>query len=392
MKEAIIPYGRQDIREDDIAAVTAVLRSDWLTQGETVPAFEAVLARQCRAKHAVAVNSATSALHIACLALEIGPGDLVWTSPITFVATANCARFCGADVDFVDIDPATHNMSVAALAEKLIVAERAGRLPKLVIAVHFSGRSCDMRAVRGLADCYGFRIVEDAAHAIGGTYEGEPIGNCRYSDIAVLSFHPVKIITTGEGGAALTNDPVLADHMARLRSHGMTREPALMEGPSEGPWYYQMLELGWNYRLTDIQAALGISQMTRLGEYVERRVALALRYADLLEGLGLALPTVDTNSAWHLYVIGWNEQARHSRSEAFVAMREARIGVNVHYIPVHLQPYYRRLGFGPGQYPHAEAYYARAMTLPLYATLTDAQQDRVVQQLRALVLNRPIVE
>lgn len=385
-----IPYGRQDIRQEDIDAVVSVLHSDWLTQGPTVPRFETELGAYCNAKYAVAANSATSALHIACLALGLGPNDWLWTSPNTFVASANCGLYCGAQVDFVDIDPRTYNLCVDALSAKLERAASEGRLPKVVVPVHFAGQSCDMLRIRTLADRYGFRIVEDASHAIGGKYRGEPIGNCRHSDITVFSFHPVKIITTGEGGAALTNNGRLGERMARLRSHGTTRDPINMEGESDGPWYYQMLELGWNYRMTDIQAALGCSQMKRLDEFVERRTALANRYDRLLANSGLILPQRDSASAsaWHLYVVGWNEaDTGVSRLDAVTRLRAAGIGVNVHYIPVHLQPYYRRIGFRSGQYPNAESYYARAITLPLYARLTEAQQDTVVEALRDVSKN-----
>ena len=328
-----------------------MLRSDWLTQGPAVPRFESALADHCGAGHAVAVNSATSALHIACLALGLGPGDRLWTSPNTFVASANCALYCGAEVDFVDIDPRTGNMSADALAEKLERAEAEGRLPKVVVPVHFAGQSCDMQRIRTLGERYGFRIIEDAAHAIGGNYRGAPIGSCRYSDIAVFSFHPVKIITTAEGGIALTNDVELADRMARLRSHGTTREPAKMEKASDGPWYYEALELGWNYRMTDLQAALGSSQLPRLDDYVAQRSALAERYDGMLANSGLTLPWRDPAcaSAWHLYVIGWNQDVSGlSRADAFARLRGAGIGVQVHYIPLHTQPCFRRLGFRPG--------------------------------------------
>jgi UDP-4-amino-4,6-dideoxy-N-acetyl-beta-L-altrosamine transaminase len=383
-----IPYGRQDVRPDDIAAVVEVLQSDWLTQGPAVPRFEAALADYCGAKHAVAANSATSALHIACLALGLGPGDRLWTSPNTFVASANCGLYCGAEIDFVDIDLRTYNMSADALAEKLECAEAKGRLPKVVVPVHFAGQSCDMQRIRALADRYGFRIVEDAAHAVGGKYLGASIGGCRYSDIAVFSFHPVKIITTAEGGVALTNNVELADRIARLRSHGTTHDPARMQGEPDGPWSYQVLELGWNYRMTDIQAALGCSQMRRLDDYVGRRTALAERYNRILANSGLALPWSDPScaSAWHLYVVGWNQGVSGlSRGEAFARLRAAGIGVQVHYIPVHTQPYFRKLGFRPGQYPNAEAHYARAITLPLYAGLSEAQQDTVAKHLLTML-------
>jgi UDP-4-amino-4,6-dideoxy-N-acetyl-beta-L-altrosamine transaminase len=383
-----IPYGRQDVEADDVEAVVAVLRSDWLTQGPTVPRFEAALAAHCGAQHAVAVNSATAALHIACRALGLGPGDQLWTSPNTFVASANCALYCGAQVDFVDIDPRTYNMSADALAEKLETAAADGRLPKIVVPVHFAGQSCDMARIDELAQRYGFRVIEDAAHAVGGKYLGAPVGNCRYSDIAVMSFHPVKLITTGEGGAALTNDPELAERMARLRSHGITQDPRRMQGEPDGPWSYQEIELGWNYRMTDIAAALGMSQLRRLDGYVERRTMLAARYHRLLANSGLALPWVDPRcaSAWHLYVVGWNAEAsRLSRREAFVELRSRGIGVQVHYIPVHTQPIFRALGFKVGQFPETEAYYARALTIPLFPGLAEDQQDAVVEHLAAML-------
>lgn len=384
----MIPYGRQDISASDIEAVAAVLRSDFLTQGPAVAHFEQTLAEYCGTTHAVAANSATSALHLACAALGLGPGDSLWTVPNTFVASANCARFCGADVDFVDIDATSRNMSVSALRAKLAAARRAGRLPKIVVPVAFAGHPCAMAEIRDLADEYGFAIIEDASHAIGARYRGRPVGCGEWADITIFSFHPVKIITTGEGGAALTRDAHLAERMARLRSHGITREPTEMESCPEGPWVYEMQELGWNYRMTDIQAALGASQITRLDEFVARRAALAARYDRLLADTGLALPQQDPDSAsaWHLYAIGWNVQRSGlTRAEAFQALRAAGIGVNVHYIPVHLQPYYRRLGFAPDDYPVAEAYYASAISLPLYAGLTEAQQDHIVATLKKLL-------
>jgi UDP-4-amino-4,6-dideoxy-N-acetyl-beta-L-altrosamine transaminase len=386
-----IPYGRQDIRQEDVDAVVAVLRSDWLTQGPTVPRFERMLAEYCGATHAVCVNSATSALHIACVALGLGPGDRLWTSPNTFLASANCALYCGAAVDFVDIDLRTGNMDPDALAEKLKGAEADGTLPKIVVPVHFAGQSCEMQRIGALGRRYGFRIVEDAAHALGGRYLGAPVGSCAHSDIAVFSFHPVKNITTAEGGVALTNDGELAARMARLRSHGTTNDRGRMHGEPDGPWSYQALELGWNYRMTDLQAALGCSQIGRIDEYVGRRAALAERYGRMLANSGLALPWVDPGCAcaWHLYVLGWNEQASGiSRREAFQRLRAGGIGVQVHYIPVHTQPQYRKLGFQPGQYPKAEAHYARAITIPLFATLTETQQDAVVEQLARLSLGR----
>ncbi|OYY95900.1 MAG: UDP-4-amino-4,6-dideoxy-N-acetyl-beta-L-altrosamine transaminase [Hydrogenophilales bacterium 28-61-23] len=376
----MIPYGRQDISSEDIAAVVAVLQSDWLTQGPAVPRFEKAVANCCGARHAVAVNSATSALHLACLALGLGPGDSLWTTPNTFVASANCARYCGAEIDFVDIDPHSLNLSPAALAAKLAQAEKAGKLPKVVVPVHFAGQSCDMSAINALAQRYGFRIVEDASHAIGGRYQDQPIGNGRYADITVFSFHPVKIVTTGEGGMALTNDPRLAERMARLRSHGIARDAAAQA--AHGPWYYEQVELGFNYRMTDLQAALGESQLRRLDRFVDARRRLADRYDRLLADLPLTTPWRDpaSASAWHLYVIRLHAASR--RRAVFEQLRAAGIGVNVHYIPVHLQPDYRRLGFSAGDFPVAEDYYVRAITLPLYPGLSDTEQDRVVAALR----------
>lgn len=382
---AVIPYGRQDISEADIQAVIDVLKSDFLTQGPAVPAFETAVSEYCGVRHAFAVNSATSALHIACLALGVGPGDVVWTSPITFVASANCALYCGAKVDFVDIDPRTYNLSVEALAEKLQMAERNGTLPKVVIPVHLCGQSCEMAAIHALGEKYGFKIIEDASHAIGGKYRNQPIGNCRYADITVFSFHPVKIITTAEGGMALTNDAGLADKLALLRSHGITRDPAQMTHQADGPWYYQQIALGYNYRMTDIQAALGLSQLSRLDEFVANRQRLAARYDSLLSALPVEIPWQhpDNYSALHLYPIRIAEGvSAYSRLSVFEGLRAAGIGVNVHYIPVHLQPYYRQLGFQPGDFPEAEGYYRAAISLPLYATLTEANQDSVVAALR----------
>ncbi|CAL61300.1 putative pyridoxal phosphate-dependent aminotransferase [Herminiimonas arsenicoxydans] len=379
-----IPYGRQDISEADIQAVATVLRSDFLTQGPVVPAFEKAVAEYCGARHAIAVNSATSALHIACLALGVGPGDCVWTSPITFVASANCARYCGADVDFVDIDPRTYNMSVTHLEEKLLKAEAVGRLPKVVIPVHLCGQPCEMEAIHALSLKYGFRIIEDASHAIGGRYKGKAIGNCRYSDITVFSFHPVKIITTGEGGMALTNDPELYNHMARLRSHGITRDPAEMTQAPDGPWYYQQIELGFNYRMTDIQAALGLSQMQRLDEFVATRHELAKNYNELLKKCPVTIPWQhgDSYSGLHLYVVRLKLEATNaSHHEIFERLRVAGIGVNLHYIPVYRQPYYARQGFNPSDFPEAERYYAEAISLPMFPALTKEQQKEVVHSL-----------
>lgn len=384
----MIPYGRQDITQADIDAVVEVLRSDFLTQGPMVPRFEQAVSSYCGASHALAVNSATSALHIACLALGLGPGDWLWTTPITFVASANCGLYCGAQVDFVDIDPRTYNMSVEALEAKLIQAEKQGRLPKVVVPVHLCGQPCDMRAIHALGQKYGFRIIEDASHAIGGKYLDEPIGNCRYSDITVLSFHPVKIITTAEGGMALTNDAALAGRMALLRSHGITRDPAQMTHAPDGDWYYQQIELGFNYRMTELQAALGVSQMHRLDDYVLRRHELASRYDSLLEDLPVTTPwqRPDGYSGLHLYVIRLDlGRIRRTHREVFDALRGQGIGVNLHYIPVHTQPYYQAMGFRQGGFPKAERYYTEAISLPMYATLSETQQDSVIDSLRRAV-------
>lgn len=380
----MIPYGRQDISQADIDAVVAVLRSDFLTQGPAVPAFEASIAAACGVRHVLAVNSATSALHIACLALGVGPGDRVWTSSVTFVASANCALYCGATVDFVEIDPCTYNMCPLQLAAKLELAERAGTLPKVVIPVHLSGQSCDMAAIHALGQRYGFKIIEDASHAIGGRYRGEPVGNCRYSDITVFSFHPVKIITTAEGGVATTNDAALAAKLGLLRSHGITRDVATMQRKPDGPWYYEQVDLGFNYRMTDLQAALGLSQMDRLAQFVEARHVLARRYDDKLAALALTCPWQhpDSYSGLHLYVIRV-DPAQHAR--VFDGLRAAGILVNLHYMPVYLQPYYAGLGFAPGLCPQAEAYYAEAISLPMYSHLSQAQQDVVIATLTELL-------
>ena len=381
----MIPYGKQNITEPDIASVVEVLQSDWLTQGPMVPKFEQTVATYVGAQYAVAVNSATSALHIACLALDLGPGDWLWTSPITFVASANCALYCGAKVDFVDIDSATYNLSVEALSVKLEQAERLGTLPKIVIPVHFSGQSCDMVAIYALSKRYGFKIIEDASHAIGARYQGKAIGGTEYSDITVFSFHPVKIITTGEGGMALTNNPVLAQRMQLLRSHGVTRDEERMQGPIPGGWYYEQLDLGFNYRMTDLQAALGSSQMQRLEQFVTRRREIARVYDHALHGLPLILPYQhpDNDSAYHLYVVQVDpKRPSVGRGELFQALRNAGIGVNVHYIPVHMQPYYQKLNFHRSQrFTEAERFYANAITLPLFFGLQPEEQQLVVDSL-----------
>ncbi len=376
----MIPYGRQDISQDDIDAVVAVLRSDFLTQGPQVPAFEDAVAVHVGAAHAVAVNSATSGLHVACMALGLGPGDMLWTVPNTFVASANCALYCGAGVDFVDIDPVRFTMCPAALAAKLDEAKARGRMPKVIVPVHLTGQSADMAAIAALARAHGIHIIEDASHSIGATHEGFPVGNCRYSDITVFSFHPVKIITTAEGGLCTTQDADLAHAMQLARSHGITRDPALMTHAPDGPWYYQQVALGYNYRMTEIQAALGLSQMARLNQMVARRADLAARYDRLLAALPVTRPqqAPDTASSWHLYVIQV-DPARHLA--VFNGLRAAGIGVNLHYIPVHTQPFYRTMGFAPGMYPASEAYYAGAISIPLYYGLSDADQDAVLAAL-----------
>lgn len=378
----MIPYGRQNISAQDVQSVVEVLKSDFLTQGPVVPAFEQALAGLTGARHAVAVNSATSALHVACLALGLGPGDRLWTVPNTFLASANCARYCGAEVGFVDIDPDTWNMSVPALAQRLSEAEHQGRLPKIVVPVAFGGQSCDMRAIKLLAQRYGFALIEDASHAVGASYAGRPVGCGEFADITVFSFHPVKIVTSAEGGMAMTHDHRLATRMQLFRSHGMTRDAALMQGESEGGWYYEQIELGYNYRMTELQAALGLSQLERLAQFIERRHQIAARYAALLDGLPLDTqqPLADARSSLHLYPVRLHDAQR--RRTVFDALRHAGIGVNVHYIPVHLQPYYRQFGFGPGDFPHAEHYYAGAITLPMYADLSEPMQDQVVAALR----------
>jgi UDP-4-amino-4,6-dideoxy-N-acetyl-beta-L-altrosamine transaminase len=379
----MIPYGRQNISPSDVQAVVDVLNSDWLTQGPTVEKFERAVAEYCGAAYAVAVNSATSALHIACLAAGLGEGDRLWTTPNSFVASANCGLYCQASANFVDIDPRSYNLSVQRLEERLEAAAREGKLPKVVIPVHFAGQSCEMEGIGRLAERYGFRVIEDASHGIGGRYQGEPLGNCRHSDMTVFSFHPVKIITTGEGGMVLTNSAELYERLTRLRSHGIIRTPQIQE--EYGPWYYQQIELGFNYRITDLQAALGLSQMTRLDEFVERRHTLARRYDEALRELPLVLPEQlpETYSAFHLYVIRLQlDRIARSRREVIEELRGKGILVNVHYIPIHTQPYYQQMGFKAGDFPEAEKYYSEAITLPLYYSLSEADQDQVIEAVR----------
>lgn len=384
----MIPYGRQDISQADIDAVVAVLQSDFLTQGPQVPLFEQTVAKHVGAKHALAVNSATSALHIACMALGLGQGDWLWTTPVTFVASANCGLYCSAQVDFVDIDPHTYNLCPKALEAKLQVAEKVGKLPKVLVAVHLCGQPCDIAAIHALGQKYGFKIIEDASHAIGGKYKGEFIGNSRYSDITVFSFHPVKIITTAEGGMALTDSDELAHKMALLRSHGITRDTAHMTHAPDGPWFYQQIDLGYNYRMTELQAALGVSQMQRLDAFVVRRHQLAQRYDQLLASLPVTTPWQhpDSYSGQHLYVVRLLlDKINKTHRQVFEALREQGIGVNLHYIPVHTQPHYLRMGHKVGDYPQAEQYYAEAISLPMYQTLSDGKQDQVVAALQKVL-------
>lgn len=383
-----IPYGRQDINQADIEAVIKVLQSDWLTQGPTIEQFEQKVAKYCNVKYAVAVNSATSALHIACMAADLGEGDLLWTTPNTFVASANCGRYCGATVDFVDIDSRTYNMSVAKLKQKLIVAKEKGTLPKVVIPVHFAGQSCEMDQISMLAEEYGFTVIEDASHAIGSQYKDEKVGSCARSAMTVFSFHPVKIITTGEGGMVLTNSTMLQQKLIRFRSHGITRDSELMTEASHGPWYYQQLELGYNYRMTDIQAALGFSQIERIDNFLARRQVIAEKYNQELQGLPVILPwqDPDTYSAYHLYVICLEtDKLTKTHRQIFEELRQAGIGVNLHYIPVHTQPYYQQLGFKSGDFPISEHYYSTAISIPMYPTMTETEQNLVIATLKEVL-------
>ena len=381
----MIYYGHQHITEKDIQAVERVLHSDWLTQGPAIESFEKKVANYCGAKYAVAVTNATSALHIACKAAGLGEDDVLWTSPITFTASANCGRYCGADVDFVDIDDKTYNMNVAELRHKLATAVKK---PKVVIPVHLAGQSCDMEAIKALADEYGFKIIEDASHATGADYKNTKVGSCCYSDMTVFSFHPVKIVTTGEGGIVLTNNKELYEKLKLYRSHGITRDSDLMTHEADGPWYYQQIELGFNYRMTDMQAALGCSQMDSLDEFVARRRYLVKRYNEKLKNLPLRTPYQDeaTNPSWHIYIIRVDfTKVTLSKNEIFARMRDRGIALNLHYIPVHTQPYYQNLGFQNGDFPVSEKYYEEAITLPLYYDLTDEQQDEVIEALKAVL-------
>jgi len=385
----MIPYGRQDINQQDLDAVIDVLQSDYLTQGPQVPLFEKTINEIVKVNHSVAVNSATSALHIACLALDVGKGDRVWTSAITFVASANCALYCGACIDFVDIDPTTYNLSITALEKKLKQAALKDNLPKVIIPVHLAGQSCDMQKIHQLSLQYGFKIIEDASHAIGATYQGMPVGNCKYSDITVFSFHPVKIVTTAEGGIATTNSFELAQKMQLLRSHGITRDESLMTEESHGDWYYQQLCLGFNYRMSELHAALGISQLKRLHEFVEKRTIRANLYTKKLAKLPITLPyqAESTQSSWHLYIIRLQlDKINKTHESVFDALRGAGILVNLHYIPIHLQPYYQKLGFQVGDFPIAEQYYKNAISIPLFAQLSESDQDHIIQTLEQLLL------
>ena len=379
----MIPYGRQTIGPEDIAAVVEVLESDWLTQGPAVDRFESAVAGFCRAQEAVAVSSGTAALHLACIALDVGPGKCVWTVPNTFVASANCARHCGAEIGFVDIDLRTGNMNIASLECELKSAGQRGCLPDILVPVHFSGLPCDMEKIGALAQRFGFRVIEDSTHALGAWYGSRPVGSCEFSDMSVFSFHPVKIATTGEGGVITTNDPALARRLRRLRSHGITRDVEEMQQNPEGAWYYELAEIGFNYRITDMQAALGASQMQRVSQFVARRTELAERYDDLLRALPVDRPyhDLDSRSAWHLYVVRLQKTCP-PRREVFERMRASGIGVNVHYIPVHTQPYYQDLGFSCGDYPAAEEHYRTALTLPLFPSMSEHQQDHVVNILK----------
>lgn len=384
-----IPYGRQNITEEDIDAVVNVLKSDYLTQGPKVPEFENAIKEYCNVEYALAMNSATSALHVACLALNVGQGDIVWTTPITFVASANCALYCGATVDFVDIDPRTYNLSIQSLEHKLEAAKEQDKLPKVVIPVHLCGQPCDMERIYQLSKKYGFSIIEDASHAIGGKYKNQPIGNCQYSDVTIFSFHPVKIITTAEGGVATTKNEELAQKMDLLRSHGITRDSDLMTHEPDGPWYYQQVDLGYNYRMTEMQAALGVSQIKRLSSITKSRHEIANRYNEKLASLAVIVPfqIQEAYSGLHLYVIRLKlDEIKPTHLEVFKALRAANIGVNLHYIPVHLQPYYKEhFGFKLGDFPQAEQYYEEAISLPLYPDLSIESQDRVVCTLKSIL-------
>ncbi len=384
----MIPYGRQSINKSDVDSVISVFKSDYLTQGEVLPRFERAVARYCGANYSVAVNSATSALHIACLALGLGRGDWLWTSPITFVASSNCGLYCGANIDFVDIDLQSYNLCPKELKNKLQVAKRKGVLPKVLVVVHFSGQPCKMEEVHKLSLQFGFKIIEDASHAIGARYKNFPVGNCKYSDVTVFSFHPVKIITTGEGGMSLTNNVELFNKMKLFRSHGITRDTSQMIGNSDGDWYYQQIQLGFNYRMTEIQAALGLSQMDRLDDFILKRHDIAQRYDKMMLDFPLITPKQDVNSfsSFHLYIIRLDlSKIKKTRKQVFNYLRESGIGVNVHYVPVHLQPYYKSMGFRRGDFPKAESYYMNSISLPLFPDLKESEQDKIIKVLERVL-------
>ena len=389
MKPFKIPYGRQEIDEQDLAAVANVLKSDWLTQGPVVPEFEEAIAKRCNVNYSVAMSNATAALHLSCLALEVGPGDLVWTSPISFVASANCALYCGAEIDFVDVELVTGNLCTKALQEKLLEAKKKNKLPKVIIPVHFAGQSCDMARIAELAAEFNFKIIEDASHAIGGSYEGRAIGSCLYSDITIFSFHPVKIITSGEGGVATTNRPEVAKRLKMLRSHGITSDPDDLTEPSHGPWYYQQQILGFNYRLTDIHAALGLSQLSKLDRFVENRNALAKRYDKIfLTAKNIKPLTINDmcRSSYHLYVVRLLNVEIGIRKKCIEFLRSNGIAAHLHYIPIYLQPFYKKFGFKAGYCPIAELYYSQALTLPMYPSLTYSQQGEVSKKLELFLI------
>lgn len=389
----MIPYARQAINDDDINSVIEILKSDWLTTGPAIEAFEQACATYCQARYAIALSNATAGLHLACLALHLGSGDILWTTPNTFVASSNCALYCGAKVDFVDIDPKTYNFSAEKFAEKLKIAKQNNALPKVIVVTHFAGQSCDMKAIKQLADQFNIKIIEDASHAIGGKYLDKPIGNCQYSDITIFSFHPVKIITTGEGGMVLTNSDQIKNKIQLLRTHGITRDPKAMVSPSQGAWYYQQIDLGYNYRITDFQAALGLSQLKRIDSFIQRRHQLAEQYHRLLQDLPLIMPWQgkENYSSYHLFPIQLElEKIPLTRKQVFDQLRQANIGVNVLYIPVHTQPYYQNLGFKPGDFPVAEAYYGRTISLPIYYSLSDQEQLYVTQTLKDILLNSSV--
>ncbi|MCP3850911.1 MAG: UDP-4-amino-4,6-dideoxy-N-acetyl-beta-L-altrosamine transaminase [Gammaproteobacteria bacterium] len=391
----MIPYAKQSISDEDINAVVKVLKSDFITQGPVVSQFEASVAEYCSTSHAVAVSNGTAALHLACLALGLGPDDVLWTSPNTFVASANCALYCGAKVDFVDIDPKTYNISIEALKKKLEQAQQNNNLPKILIPVHFSGQSCEMQAIKSLSLQYGFSIIEDAAHALGGEYQEKKIGSCCFSDMTIFSFHPAKMITCAEGGMVLTNNVLLAKKIEQLRVHGVTRNSEMMSEASHGSWYYQQLELGFNYRMSDMQAALGLSQLKRLDEFVNKRRTLVEKYNQKLQSLPVTIPYQhsDTNSSWHLYVIRIDlNKINKSRKMIFDQLREADIGAHIHYIPVHTQPYYQKRGFGWGDFPESEAYYKEALTLPLFVDLSEKQINYIVQKLTNILISNTAID